>query len=248
MKCVVRNPEMWENCKVEIEELLRQGKYINLSYEKAHKPKTKEQLGFVFGALIGQCVDFLEECGYVVSTNNVKEYFYNKVSEILPDIVEENFLLPEKPTIKHFGDCDRELMAKFIDCMFVVIENDPRFDGIMLSPDTFYNWAFHLTPDDIKTAQTMNLKERDENYLEYLRERPCIICGIQHRSEAHHLKDMRLCGLSQKAPDWAAMPLCHRCHMKIAHGEGFKERMSWIPIDIVDFLRICYFRYKVGLK
>lgn len=243
MKVIIRNPEMWANHKAEIEKMLADGKDVNLSYEKAHKPKTKEQMGFIFAALIGQCKDFLEECGYVVSVKNVKDYFYDKVSQILPEIVEDNFLLGGKPTVRHFDEYDRELMAKFIDCVFTVVDSDPRFEGLMMTPDTFYNWVFHLTDDDIKMAQTADLDERDAEYLEYIRTRPCIICGIQHRSEAHHLKDMRLCGLSQKAPDWAAMPLCHRCHLGIAHGGGFKERMSWLPIDIADFLRLCYMKW-----
>lgn len=247
MRVTIWNLEMWNNHKEEIEKLILYGKPVNLSYEKAHKPKTKEQLGFVFGALIGQCVDFLEECGYVTSTRKVKDYFYEKVGKILPEIVEDNFLLGDKTTIKHFDEYDRELMAKFIDCMFQVIADDPRFAGIQLTPDTFYNWVFHLTHDDIRNVQGVELPERDKDYLEHIREKPCIICGIQHRSEAHHLKDMRLCGMGQKAPDWAAMPLCHKCHMNIAHGEGFKDRMSWIPIDIADFLRICYLRWKAGI-
>ena len=247
MRVTIWNFEMWNNHKAEIEKLLLDGKQVNLVYEKAHKPKTKEQMGFVFGALIGQCVDFFEECGYVTSTEKVKDYFYEKVSKILPEIVEDNFLLPEKTTIKHFGEYDRELMAKFIDCMFEVIAEDPRFAGIQLTPDTFYNFVFHLTHDDIRNVQTMVFDERDENYLEHIREKPCIICGIQHRSEAHHIRDTRTAGMAIKSPDWAAVPLCHKCHMNIAHGEGFKDRMSWLPIDIVDFLRICYLRYCQGI-
>ena len=243
MKVVIRNIEMWNNHKAEIEKMIGDGVYVNLSYEKAHKAKTKEQMGFIFAALMNQCRDFFETCGYNVDDKDVRYYFYEKVSEFMPEIVSDCGLFGKKQRVKHLDEYDRATMAKFIDGCFQVLDSDPLFAGIELSPDTFYNFVFHLSMDDIRLAQESVLDERDSEYLEYVRTRPCIICGIQHRSEAHHLKDMRLCGMSQKSPDWAAMPLCHKCHMNIAHGTGFKERMSWLPIDIIDFLRLCYLRW-----
>ena len=247
MKIVLRNQEQFDNCRSEIEYLLSQGKQIDLSYEIAHKPKTMAQMGFLFAALINECQKFLENYGFVVDAEDVRYYFYKKVADIVPEIKSDCMLFGANVRIKHLSEYDRATMSKFIDGCFTVIENDPLFEGIILSPDTFYNWVHHLSQDEIKVAQGQKLPERDTDYLEYIRTRPCIICGRQHAGHAHHLKDMRLCGLSQKAPDWATMPLCPRCHMTIAHGTGFKEHMSWIPIDMIDFLRICYMRWKAKL-
>lgn len=248
MKVMVRNPEMWENHKAEIEKMVSEGQYVNLSYEKAHKPKTREQMGFLFAALMNQCRDFFNECGYNVDDKDVRYYFYEKVADFLPEIVSDCGLFGKKQRIKHLDEYDRETMAKFIDGCFKVIDEDPLLAGIMLTPDTYYNWASHLTIDELNMSLQKDLPERDSDYLEYIRERPCIICGIQHRSEAHHVKDMRACGMAQKSPDWCAIPLCHKCHMNIAHGTGFKDRMKWIQIDMLAFLRICYLRWKGGLK
>lgn len=247
MKIVLRNQEQFDNCRSEIEYLLSQGKQIDLSYELAHKPKTMAQMGFLFAALINECQKFLEEYGFVVDAEDVRYYFYKKVADIVPEIKSDCMLFGANVRIKHLSEYDRATMSKFIDGCFTVIEQDPLFEGIILSPDTFYNWVHHLSQDEIKVAQGQKLPERDTDYLEYIRTRPCIICGRQHAGHAHHLKDMRLCGLTQKAPDWATMPLCPHCHLTIAHGTGFQERMSWIPIDIVDFLRICYMRWKAKL-
>lgn len=244
---VVRNIEKWNNCRTEIEQLISQGKDVNVSYEIAHKPKTQAQMGFIFAALINECKNFFEYCGYVCDTKDVRYYFYKKVAEFMPEIVSDCWLFGREKRIKHLDEYDRETMAKFIDGCFQVLDTDPIFAGITLSPDTFYNWCFHISPEDIQMAQTMDFDDRDPEYLEYIRSRPCIICGIQHRSDAHHIKDMRLCGLTQKAPDWATIPLCHKCHLSIAHGTGFKDRMKWLPIDMVDFLRLCYLRWRTRI-
>lgn len=246
MKSIIYNDKMWENHRAEIDKMVADGVRVNLSYEKAHKPKTKEQMGFLFAALMNQCKDFFESCGYNVDDKDVRYYFYEKVSQFLPEIVSDCGLFGKKQRIKHLDEYDRETMAKFIDGVFQVIDYDPLLAGIQLTPDCFYNWVNHISVDDIKTAQMADLPERDPEYLEYIRTKPCILCGIQHRSEAHHLKDNRLGGISQKSPDWAAMPLCHKCHLGIAHGTGFKERMGWIPIEMVDFLRLCYLKWKMN--
>lgn len=247
MKCIVRNLEQFRNCCSEIEYMLSQGKQVDLSYELAHKPKSLAQIGFLFAALINQCQKYLESFGFVVDSEDVRYYLYKKVAEIVPEIRSDCALFGVKGRIKHIPEYDKATMSKFIDGVFTVLETDPMFEGIILTADTYYNWVYHLTPEEIKSAQVAKLPERDNDYLVFVRTRPCIICGMQHAGHAHHLKDMRLCGLTQKAPDWATMPLCPKCHMTIAHGTGFKERMSWIPIDIIDFLRICYMRWRAKL-
>ena len=244
MKAVIYNSLQWQTHKQEIETLVNSGQAINLSYEKAHKPKTVAQMGFLFAALIAQCKSYFDDCGFVVDDKDIRYYFYDKVSKILPDIVSDCALFGRITRIKHLDEYDRATMSKFIDAVFQIIDTDPIFAGIKLTPDVFYNFAFHLTPEEIKQAQTTPLPDKDPAYLEYIRTRPCIICGIQHRSDPHHIRNTQLTGVALKAPDWTCMPLCRNCHATIAHGTGFKNALKWIPIDRLDFLRVCYIRWK----
>ena len=244
MKIVLRNREQFDNCRSEIEYLLSQGKQIDLSYELAHKPKTMAQMGFLFAALINECQKFLEEYGFVVDAEDVRYYFYKKVADIVPEIKSDCMLFGANVRIKHLSEYDRATMSKFIDGCFTVIEQDPLFEGIILSPDVYLNFLYHITEDELRIIESQKYPDRDEDYLAFIRTRPCMICGRHHASEAHHIKEMELCGLTQKAPDVYAIPLCHKCHMTIAHGTGFKEKMSWLPYDLKTVCRIMYNRYK----
>ena len=143
---------------------------------------------------------------------------------------------------------DRELTSKFIDGLFTVIDTDPLFSGLQMTPDVYMNFLYHLDPEEVRFAETQSFPQHDEEYLEHIRRLPCMICGKQHVSEAHHLKDMELCGLTQKAPDAFAIPLCHNCHLGIAHGTGFKEAIKWLPYDIKTVCKIMYLRWKNGVR
>ena len=247
MKTTLFNSFQWENHKQEIEKLIADGKPVNLSYEKAHKQKTMAQVGFLFAALIAQCKDYFDDCGFVVDDRDIRYYFYDKVSKMLPEIVSDCALFGRITRIKHLDEYDRATMSKFIDGVFQVIDSDPIFAGITLTPDVFYNFAFHLTPEEIQQAQTTTLPERDPNYLEYIRTRPCIICGIQHRSQAHHAKIPNYVMVGKKSPDFCAIPLCYEHHINGAHKYGHKwveEQLKWLPLDLLDFCRVCYIRWK----
>lgn len=222
-------------------------KRLNIVYEKSSKEKTKAQIGFTFAALINQITAYFQDCGFNVNEEDVRYKLYDDVSQIVPEMVIDKQLFGGKPRIIHIPEMDRELLSKFINGIFEVLDTFPVYAGATLSPDVYYNWIFHLDPEDIKYAQTVDLPERDPEYLEYIRTRPCLCCGKQHRSDAHHLKDNRLGGISQKSPDWSAMPLCHNCHLNIAHGTGFKDAIKWIPIDLINFTRLCYIRWKKGV-
>lgn len=244
MNVTIRNPEQLANHIAEVSKMVEDGKVINLSYDIASKPKTKAQTGFFFKALCGQIVDYFNDCGFNVDIADVKHGLYQQVSEIVPEMVCDKVLFGGMSRIKHLPEMDRKLMSDFINGIFSVLDSNPMYAGLKLSPDTYFNWCFHLEDEEIKGAEIADLPKRDADYLAYRRNQPCIICGIQHRSEAHHLRDTRLCGIAEKAPDWASFSLCHSCHMNIAHGTGFKDKMAWLPIDIITFCKLCYIRWK----
>ncbi len=50
-------------------------------------------------------------------------------------------------------------------------------------------------------------------YIDWVRTQDCCNCLETAPSQAHHLSgEFHLSGVGRKSPDWAAMPLCHRCH------------------------------------
>src|ERR1019366_1012352 len=51
---------------------------------------------------------------------------------------------------------------------------------------------------------------RDKTYLAWIREMPCIACGVEGRSVAAHTGTDG--GMSQKASDYSCVPLCADCH------------------------------------
>ena len=250
MKAIIYNQQMLEVAIQDLRNMFEKHKRVNLSYEKASKEGTVKQKGFIFAAQIKGITEYLQDCGFNVDDVDVRYKLYKDVSKVLPDIVVDKQIFGGQPRIKHIDEIlkDRILASKFIDCVFYLLDTDPLYAGIKLHPSTYYNWVFHLDKEEIKLSQQKELLEKDEEYLNFIRTLPCICCGIQHRSEAHHLKDNRLGGISQKSPDWTAMPLCHNCHLGIAHGTGFKEAMNWLPIQLDIFTRMCYLRWKNKLN
>lgn len=219
-------------------------KRLNISYEQAHKERTVAQMGFVFSALIANITEYFQDCGFNVDEDDVRYKLYDEVSEVVPEMVVDKQIFGGRPRIKHLGEMDRSLCSKFIDGIFTVLSEKPLYDGLKLHPSISYNWAFHIEPEEIQIAKQTSLPERNPDYLDYVRDLPCLICGKQHRSHAHHLKDNRLGGISQKSPDWSAMPLCPDCHLRIAHGTGFKEALAWLPLDLDVFTKLCYLRWQ----
>lgn len=244
MKTTIYNEQMLDAVIEDMRNLLKDGKHINLNYEIKKKEKTKAQIGFWFGALCSSIYDYFLDLGVNETETNIRYGLYEQVGKYVPEIMIEMVLFGGKQRAMHIDEIqDRMLMAKFIDGVFEVIENEPLYAGLQLHPSVCYNWAFHVKTEDIKFANEQDLPERDERYLEYIRTRPCIVCGRMNRSEAHHVKIKELVALGKKTPDWTAVPLCHKCHMGVAHGTGFREAMAWLPIKMLDFCRLNYVRW-----
>ena len=243
----IYNQEMLDVAKEDLQQEFEKNGKINLFYEKASKAKTLKQEGFIFAALINGITDYFKECGFNVDGDDVRYKLYEEVSEIVPEMVVDKQIFGNKPRIKHLGEMDRELCSKFIDGIFTVISTKPLYAGLMLHPSVYFNYIFHLDPEEIKMAKAMVLPERDNDYLAYIHNQPCMVCGIQHRSHAHHAKIPRYVSNSKKTPDWTAISLCANHHLNGAHTQGHKwleEKLNWLPVDLETFCQINYLRWK----
>lgn len=245
MKMVVLNEQMLETVITDIRTQFGQHKRLNVSYEKSHKDKTLAQLGFVFGVFVSQISAFIKDCGFNLDHADIMYLLYKKIGKYAPDLIVDKQLFDLEPRVRSISEIhDRQTMSRYIETLFTIINQEPMFESLKLTPDAFYCWTNHLDAEEIKIAKSAILPERDADYLNYVRTLPCIICGKQHRSEPHHIRDTRTAGMGIKSPDWYAIPVCHNCHMGVAHGTGFKDSLDWLSLDLIDFARLCYLRWK----
>lgn len=81
-------------------------------------------------------------------------------------------------------------------------------------------------------------RQHDEEYLAYIRQQRCCICGDNTTVEAAHLRvgsinhDKRETGMGEKSSDRWALPLCHRHH---ALQHSMNEREFWGRYGIDPF-------------
>lgn len=247
MRATVGNLAQLDLHRREIEALINAGKSVNLSYDIAAKPKTKKQVGFFFAALVSQITAYLRHCGFNLDERSVRYGLYRQVAEVEPSMTLDISLFGGEPIPKHISDMETaEEMSKFISGVFTVIDTNPLYMGLQLTPDTRYCYINALTQEDLDYARRADLPERDEAYLNWVRGLPCIICGNQHRSHAHHAKIAGMVALAKKTPDWTAIPLCPEHHLAGAHKFGqewVEKNMRWLTIPFVDFCRINYLRW-----
>lgn len=65
---------------------------------------------------------------------------------------------------------------------------------------------------------------RVSSYLNDVRGRPCLVCGLP--GEVHHVTYAQPRALGKKTSDHYTVPLCHGCHMKL-HNAAMPERTWW---------------------
>ena len=247
MKVIAYNQQMIDVVKADLQYLFEQYGRLNVSYEKASKEKTYRQMGFVFAALINGITDYFVSCGFNVDDEDVRYALYDQVSQIVPEMVVDKQIFGGKSRVKHISEMDRALMSKFIDGVFEVLNTNPMYAGIKLHPYVYYNWLWHLDPEEVRWVGQHYIPERDEKYLDYVRSQPCICCGIQHRSHAHHAKIPKYVSNSKKTPDWTAIPLCQQCHLEGAHQKGHEwlmKQLEWLPYEFETVCRLNYARWK----
>lgn len=223
---------------------------FNLTAEDVKKEKTKSQLGFFFGALVRSIQQFFEERGDRMTAEEIKENLYsacctheNGLVSVYTDFYGRKIMRP-----KRLSEMTMDEASVFIDYCIKVIDSSPIFDGLVLHPSIRYLWVRKITADDLRQLESVNLPEKDAEYLLHTRNQCCLCCGKQG-AEVHHLKVSGYTGTAFKAPDWLSIPLCHECHIGFAHGVGqdsLFERLNYIKkhINMVDFCKIRYLRWK----
>jgi hypothetical protein len=85
---------------------------------------------------------------------------------------------------------------------------------------------YHRPPDQRRPA------ERADNYLWFIRQQPCCICGDDVHVEAHHPRhgSAEDAGMAQKVDDRWALPLCGKHHREL-HAFG-NEREWWASYGV----------------
>jgi hypothetical protein len=82
---------------------------------------------------------------------------------------------------------------------------------------------------------------KDEQYLDFIRSRPCSFCASP-RTEPHHcirrLRGISEKGLAQKGSDYLAIPVCHGCHEDFRDGRRMPSREEYLELCLINL--ICY--------
>ena len=226
------------------------GGELSIAYGKPYKETTKNQLGFIFGALIDSVIEFYKEQGEKWEENDVKENFYQACSyldeRLRKRVVRFNGEYYEVP--KRLSEMDREATSVFIDKCIYLIDHAKNFKGLYLHPSIRNTWIRHITKDDLDRLRFVNLPRIDKEYISAEHKEPCLWCGKTSEIQVHHLKELGYTGTAYKADDWLSIPLCQDCHIAYhTNGkEDFERAMSWITkyISLVDFCKLRYLRWR----
>ena len=97
-------------------------------------------------------------------------------------------------------------------------------------------FAVHGTRPPLRRRRPRRGPARDWKYRAWIRSFPCVACGALPRVEAAHTGDH---GISQKASDYSAIPLCRHCHTTGPYAYHVIGRVSferWHNISIKDIV------------
>ena len=226
------------------------GGQLSIEYNKPYKDKTKNQLGFIFGALIDSIQEYFKNNGERWTKKEIKNELYYLCSKYDERFVEQIRHLDGKTEhqIISLSEMDREMTACFIDRCLWLIDNLDCFNGLILHPSIRYTWIRHIEQDDIDQLRMVNFPRVDKEYISFEHSEPCFWCGKMTDIQVHHLKELGYTGTAYKADDWLSVPLCQDCHLAY-HTNGkqaFEDGIEWITkyINIVDFCKLRYNRWK----
>lgn len=244
MHALVKTNHELGNIDKEIRNFLAKGEVIYISYDVWQPPKTKKQLGLVFGWLLGDIyADALERGEY--KGDNIRLEKDIMLKSQLYDMF-SSYVVNGKSFTIGFSDMTKKQMTQFIDDVINWCDESE----IVLRPEIRYTWINNLAPQEIKEAKHLVFPEKDADYLRYIRKQPCILTG-RHPNyndiDAHHLRG--LTGLGEKAPDWATVPIWHNEHVKYdGHitASELEKKIKHITcgLDLQTFTKLCYQRYK----
>jgi hypothetical protein len=92
----------------------------------------------------------------------------------------------------------------------------------------------------------MSTATAESGYLDFIRSRPCTLCG-NPRTEPHHairrLPGISEAGLAQKCSDFLCIPLCNPCHRNLHRGVITLSRtgvLEFCLINLICFLEATY--------
>ncbi len=85
----------------------------------------------------------------------------------------------------------------------------------------------------------MATTNRGSIYIEFIRSRPCNLCG-NPQTEPHHsirrLPGISEAGLAQKGSDYLTIPVCHKCHEDIRDGRLKPSREEYLEICLINLI------------
>lgn len=223
---------------------------LSVDYGKPFKDSTKQQFGFIFGALIDSVIEFYKSRGEVWGVDEVKENFYQACAyldeRLKKQVTRFNGEKYEVP--KRLSEMDCETTSVFIDKCIYLIDHAKCFEGLYLHPSIRYTWIRHITQDDIDGLRFVDFPRHDKEYLQYLRGQACLWCGCNQNVDAHHMRINGAAGIGIKPTDANCVSLCRKCHIRF-HTKGiesFLQDCEWLTkyVDFATFLRLCYSRWK----
>lgn len=217
-------------------------KVYNIYFEENTHPKSKKQLGYLFGGIFEAIKEYFSNMGNSYSYEEIKDWLYDEIGTI------EKYYLPngkEKERVITLSQMSWEEANKFISDVLFFIDESEALQDFVLPPELRYCWTMHITSEQIASAYEATFKSLDEYYLNHQRSLTCIRCG-RKGGQAHHIK--RGSGLGKKNPDWFSIPICPHCHNLLHHQIGEEEFLKQIQntinkLDIKDFCRLSYFRW-----
>lgn len=83
------------------------------------------------------------------------------------------------------------------------------------------------------------LRKRSDRYLEFIRGKPCIVCGSLSASHPHHIRISDSGGgggTALKPSDYQAIPLCSDCHRREHQDPFIREIIAEIFFKVVAIM------------
>ncbi len=254
----VYNTPHLKNVFIEIGQRVKRGERFVLRFDKVIKRKSHRQLRNLFGNIITPLARFLSaEYGNNIDVQALERSLAAEYSarDDNPAVTYGFDFKTMQPTVipTRLSEMSVAQAGEFTDWCIKYIRE--KFSDLSLPPYIDYLWMNNLTEKKIEqvVCESRMWQERDRQYLDFVRCKPCIVCGrSSQRCEAHHLNDITLGGgMAKKVPDYYAVPLCRDCHQAL-HDNGTNELVELIePVlhghELRIFCKMCYYRWREHL-